>query len=52
MNGIDQHGLPNESFKLRVKNYPGATIEYMCEHLKPEIRKNPDVLLRHAGTNK
>ena len=25
LNGIDQHGLSNESFKVRVRNHPGAT---------------------------
>ena len=23
----------------------------MCNHLKPEIRKTPDVVIIHAGTN-
>ena len=35
LNGIDQHGLSNESFKVRVKNYPEATTEGICDHLKP-----------------
>ena len=39
LSGIDQHGLSNESFKLRVKNHPGATTEDICNNLKPEIRK-------------
>ena len=51
LNGIDQHGLSNESFKVRVKNHPGATTEDICDHLKPEIRKKPDVIIIHAGTN-
>ena len=51
MNGIDQHGLSNESFKIRVKNHPGATTEDICDHLKPEIRKKRDVVIIHAGTN-
>ena len=49
MNGIDQHGLPNESFKVRVKNDTGA--KETCNPLKPKIRKKPDVVIIHARTN-
>ena len=51
MNGIEQHGLSYESFKVRVKNHPGATTADICDHVKPEIRKKPDVVIIHAGTN-
>ena len=50
LNSIDQHGLSNESFKVRVKNHPGATTN-ICDHLKPEIRKKPDVVITHTRTN-
>ena len=36
---------------LRVTNHLGATAEEICDHLKPEIRKKPDVVIIHAGTN-
>ena len=51
LNGIDQHGLSNESFNVRVKNYPEATTEDMCDHLKSEIRKKPDLVIIQAGAN-
>ena len=51
MNDIDQHGVPNESFKVRVKNDPGATTEDICNPLKSKIRKKPNVVIIHAGTN-
>ena len=51
LNCIDQHGSSNESFKVRAKNHPGATTEDICDHLKPEIRKKPDVVIIYAGTN-
>ena len=51
LNYIDQHGLSNEPFKVRVKKYSGATTEDICDHLKPEIRKKPDVVIINAGTN-
>ena len=43
--------MSNESFKVRVKNHSGATTEDICDHLKSEIRKKPDVVIIHAGTN-
>ena len=51
LNGIDQHGLSNESFKVRVRNHPGATTEDICRHLKPEIQKKPDVVIIHVGAS-
>ena len=50
LNGIDQHGLSNESFKVWVKNHPGATAEYICDHLKPEIWKKSIAVIIHDGT--
>ena len=40
MKGIDQHGLSNEPFKIRVKNHPGARTEDICDHLKPDAGTN------------
>ena len=51
LNGIYQHGLSNESFRVRVKNHPGARTEDICDHLKPEIQKKSDVATTHAGAN-
>ena len=49
LDDIDQYGLLNESFKVRVKNHPGATAKDICNHLKPETRKKPDVVVIYAG---
>lgn len=43
--------MPNESCKVRVKNYPRATAEDICNHLKPEIQKKPGVVIIHTGAN-
>ena len=51
LNGIDEHGSSNQSFKVRIKNHPGATAEDIYNHLKSEIRKKPDVVIIHVGTN-
>ena len=51
MNGIDQHSISKEYLKVKVKNFPRATTEYICDHLKSEIQKRPNVAVIHARTN-
>jgi len=34
-----------------VRNHPGATTEDLIDHIKPILRKNPDVIIVHGGTN-
>ena len=51
LNNIDQYGLSNDPFKLRVKNHPGATTEDLYHHLKPEIWKKLDAVITHLGKN-
>ena len=34
-----------------VKSFPGATIEDMEDYLKPMIRKEPESIILHVGTN-
>ena len=45
LDDIDQYDLLNESFKVRVKNHPEATAKDICNHLKPEIRNKPNVVV-------
>ena len=37
--------------KLFVKSFPGATIEDMNDYAIPTKRRNPDLIIIHAGTN-
>ena len=34
-----------------VKSFPGATIECMKDYIQPTLRKNPDRIIIHIGTN-
>ena len=43
--------LSKSSNKVNVKFYPGATIEDITDHLRPAMRKKPDAIIIHAGTN-
>ena len=37
--------------KLYVKCFPGATLDDMMDYARPTVRKNPDLIVLHAGTN-
>ena len=51
LNGINEEGLSDDRFKVNVKNHLGATTEDICDFIKPEVRKKPDIIIVHAGTN-
>ena len=36
---------------IKIKTNPGATTENIIDYIKPNIRKKPDFLLVHYGTN-
>ena len=50
LNGINE-GLSDDRFKVKVKNHSGATTEDICDFIKPEACKKPDIITVHAGTN-
>lgn len=43
--------LSNDEQIVSVKSFSGATVDDMGDFLKPSIRKRPDKLIIHAGTN-
>ena len=51
LNGINDRGLNNKKRKVWVKNHPGANTEDILDHLKPALRRNPDLSIIHSGTN-
>ena len=51
LNGINEESLSDDRFKVKVKNHSGATTEDICDFIKPEVRKKPDIIIVHAGTN-
>ena len=50
LNGITEHGL-DKRHRIKVKAHPGATLQDILDHIKPTVRRNPDVLIIHAATN-
>ena len=51
LNGINEEGLSDDRYKVKVKNHSGAITEDICDFIKPEVRKKPDIIIVHAGTN-
>lgn len=48
---VQGHSLTTNDHMVVVKSFSGATINCMKDHFKPSIRRNPDVLIIHCGTN-
>lgn len=48
--GIDEKGIsPNNDVKVR--SFPGAKVEDMTDYIKPLLKKRPDRIILHVGTN-
>ena len=51
LHGINDRGLMNRQRKVYVKINPGANTQDIVDHMKPAIRRKPDTLIIHTGTN-
>ena len=51
LNGIVDRGLSNREHKVWVKNHPGANTEDILDHLKPTLRRKPELVIIHSRTN-
>ena len=50
VNGLDSTSF-DKKFNVKIKPYGGSTTEDMVDHIKPAVRKRPDHLILHVGTN-
>ena len=51
-NAIQEKGLnKNADINIKIRKYPSATSTDMLDHIKPILRKEPDQIVIHAGTN-
>ncbi|XP_057297117.1 uncharacterized protein LOC130626022 [Hydractinia symbiolongicarpus] len=41
----------NQNKRVILKSFPGATTEDMYEYVKPTMKKKPDNIILHVGTN-
>ena len=52
VNGIEEGGMNKTNhFNIKVRRYPGASTIDIINHLKLSLRKAPDEIIIHAGTN-
>ena len=52
LNGIQEKGLnKNADINIQIRKYPGASSTDILDHIKPSLRKKPDQIVIHAGTN-
>ena len=52
LNGIQERGMnKDENIKVKIWEYPGASSIDILDHIKPSLRKAPEQILIHAGTN-
>ena len=49
--GIDKRRISKRDRKVKIKNFPGATIDDMYDYVKPMLKKCPDNIILHVGTN-
>ena len=38
LNGINEEGLSDDRYKVKVKNHSSATTEDICDFIKPEVK--------------
>ena len=48
---INAHRLSKANTKVRVSTFPGSTTLDMNDYIKPILRRKPDKLILHIGTN-
>ena len=51
ISGIDQQHLSIKGTIVKVRYFRGATINDMCNYIKPLLKKVPDNVILHVGTN-
>ena len=45
------HKMSGPSHKVKINSFPGCSTQDMRDHVKPLLRKNPDRIILHVGTN-
>ena len=52
INGVQGKGLnKNADTSIKIRKYPGASSTDILDHIRPTLRKEPDQIRIHAGTN-
>ena len=52
LNGVQEKGLnKNADINIKIRKYHGAPSTEILDHIRPSLRKEPDKIIIHAGTN-
>ena len=51
INYQDERLHTNKKRTVKVRSHPGATSEDLIDQCKPIVRRAPDVIILHVGTN-
>ena len=51
LSGTEERKISKRDRKVKVKNFPGATINDMYDYIEPSLKKFPDNIILHSGTN-
>ena len=51
LSGLDEKRLGRNKYRVKVRSFKGSTVEDMYHYLYPLLRKEPDCLVLHVGTN-
>ena len=49
--GVNERMISRKGRVVKVRHFSGATIKDMYHYLKPILKKCPDNIILHAGTN-
>ena len=49
--GTEERRISKRDREVKIKNFPGATIDDMYDYIKPLLKKCPDNIILHVGTN-
>ena len=49
--GVNETMISRKGRVVKVRPFSGATIEDMYDYLKPILKKRPDNIILHVGTN-
>ena len=52
LNGVQEKGLnKNADINIKIRKYLGASSNDILDHIRPSLRKEPDQIIIHEGTN-
>ena len=51
INGVLEEGLCGGGRNVKVRNFPGATVDDLNHHIIPLLQKKPSHIIVHAETN-